>query len=397
LPFLLAACGANRDPRPASERSSVLAATVAAVGVGAGAGSGAAAGTGTPAGAGPAAGALAASDLSPDAKRTYRAHLRVGRTHVAAHRYGEAVREFEAALAIIPMDGQALSELGWAAYLAGDYDKARVANTDSVRVASHPVVKAASLYNLGRVAEASGDKDEAARHYRESLLNRPSEAVAARLAALGQEPPAPGSGAMTELPCPTPLPSAEKVCDCLSRRCTLEKEGFPPDVRVARAATATAREFNFYLVHKVASGWLPIGRLGHLYEGGAAGVENSMWVRKMEWRSLGGHRVLRVETVSKGSDAEVGLDELSTHEVVEATVCVLNAAPTCPLQVPIRVFRTREKSGKGAADLDSDGLPERQDLRLRLELSESGSASLVLESGKADETLTRLLGQHQLW
>jgi TolA-binding protein len=52
--------------------------------------------------------------------------------------------------------------LGWAAFQAGDYDKAREANASAIRAASGRAVKAASLYNLGRVAEATGKHGEAA-------------------------------------------------------------------------------------------------------------------------------------------------------------------------------------------------------------------------------------------
>jgi tetratricopeptide (TPR) repeat protein len=89
------------------------------------------------------------------------------------------------------MDARALSELGWAAFKAGDYDRALSANRDSVKAATEPRVKAASLYNLGRVAEACGDKPAAVGYYLQSIRLRPNDAVAARLKALGksEQPP----------------------------------------------------------------------------------------------------------------------------------------------------------------------------------------------------------------
>jgi tetratricopeptide (TPR) repeat protein len=182
--------------------------------------------------------------ISRETRLAFLAHLRAGRKRSQEARWGEAVSEFEAALAALPMNGRALSELGWAAFQAGDYDKAREANASAIRVASGRAVKAASLYNLGRVAEATGKHDEAARHYAESLRLRPNDTVARRLNALAHdEAGAAGAGDKSGirvcantafstcpegfdfeyLPCREPAATAEEICHCLS------KEEMPED------------------------------------------------------------------------------------------------------------------------------------------------------------------------
>src|SRR5262245_6039844 len=156
--------------------------------------------------------------ISPEKRREYAGHLKSGRAHATARRWGEASAEFEKALAAVPMDDRALSELGWAALQAGDYDAAEKASADSVRVSSTPEVKAASLYNLGRVAEAKNDKDRAAALYADSLVLRPNKTVVKRLVALGK--PVPATGPMQsgeDTPCTEAVAGPDLVCSCLKK------------------------------------------------------------------------------------------------------------------------------------------------------------------------------------
>ena len=99
-------------------------------------------------------------------------------------KYPDAMRAFEAALAARPDDARALSELSWVAFRANELDRAKQAAEASVAAAEEPKLKAASLYNLGRVAEAQGDWNEAAKAYKESLKLRPHKAVERRLASV---------------------------------------------------------------------------------------------------------------------------------------------------------------------------------------------------------------------
>jgi hypothetical protein len=83
-----------------------------------------------------------------------------------------------------PKNAQLLSELGWQWFLAHDLTRALEATNEAVNVATTPTVKAASLYNLGRIKEALGKRDEAVSAYAESLSVRANPTVLRRLAGL---------------------------------------------------------------------------------------------------------------------------------------------------------------------------------------------------------------------
>lgn len=123
-------------------------------------------------------------DRSRELNKQYREHLREGRKLVQGKKYKEGLEVFEKALAIDPNNARILSEIGWAAYLAGDYERSIQANNDSVRFAKEDKLKGASLYNLGRVAEAQKDTSKAATYYERSLIFRENKTVRERLASV---------------------------------------------------------------------------------------------------------------------------------------------------------------------------------------------------------------------
>ena len=94
-----------------------------------------------------------------------------------------AMQAFGRAVELRPQSAQALSELGWAAFLAGDLsraEQARIAAASLSTCTEHQ--RAASLYNLGRVVEARGDIRGAVKAYTDSLTYRASNVVLSRLA-----------------------------------------------------------------------------------------------------------------------------------------------------------------------------------------------------------------------
>ena len=111
------------------------------------------------------------------ARGEIKALLKAGRKHVQSKRYKEGIASFEDALEIDPNNARLLSELGWAAFKDAQLDRAAVATRDSVRFARDHNVKGASLYNLGRIAEARGEYDAAATAYTESLGVRPGNKI----------------------------------------------------------------------------------------------------------------------------------------------------------------------------------------------------------------------------
>lgn len=94
-----------------------------------------------------------------------------------------AMQAFGRAVELRPQSAQALSELGWAAFLAGDLSRAEQASHAAASLSTcteHQ--RAASLYNLGRVVEARGDIRGAVKAYTDSLTYRASSVVLSRLA-----------------------------------------------------------------------------------------------------------------------------------------------------------------------------------------------------------------------
>lgn len=356
--------------------------------------------------------------IPPEKRREYLARLRAGRSHARGKRWGEAVTEFEAALAAVPMDDRALSELGWAAFQAGDHEKAEKANADSVRVSSQPDLKAASLYNLGRVAEARDDKERAAALYADSLVLRFNKAVVKRLVALGK--PAPKADARSvsgaALPCTAPVEGPDLVCDCLKKlepfeedfaiECTIGSVGDADDLRMA-SVTVGLGSHEFFLAQKGDEGWRVIGELGDLYEGGVAGVFNEREEVKVEEKTIGGARILWYEWREIGHDSDMGIDEEDSHEHVTVALAVLGGAKEEPgVRMHIPLVRVYDRDRMGLAeerdmadmkDLQTPGLPIHREARLKVDIGEDGMVKVVLVRGKADDDIKAFLGTRRLF
>lgn len=356
--------------------------------------------------------------IPPEKRREYLKHLRAGRAHAKGKRWGEAVTEFEAALAAVPLDDRALSELGWAAFQAGDHEKAEKANADSVRVSSQPDLKAASLYNLGRVAEERGDRDRAAALYADSLVLRPSKAVVKRLVALGKPAPKPDATSVRgeETPCTAPVEGPDLVCDCLKKmeafeedfaiECTIGSVGDADDLRMA-SVTVGLGSHEFFLAQKGDKGWRVIGELGDLYEGGVAGVFNEREEVKAEEKTIGGARILWYEWREIGHDSDMGIDEEDSHEHVTVALAVLGGAKEEPgVRMHIPLVRVYDRDRMGLAeerdladmkDLQTPGLPIHREARLKVDIGEDGMVKVVLVRGKADDDTKAFLGSRRLF
>jgi hypothetical protein len=161
----LGACG-SRKPAPGDAAASPLAGEDAAA----------------PADAAPPR--AAARAITADEKRRYRAALRRGRALAKQGDHAAAIAAFDEALAAVPDDARALSELGWAAFRAGELARAREATERSIGAAGDPSLRAASIYNLGRIHEAEGRAGQAIEEYRRSLALRPHAIVRDRLLSL---------------------------------------------------------------------------------------------------------------------------------------------------------------------------------------------------------------------
>jgi hypothetical protein len=368
----------------------------------------------------PASRAVELRSATRQQRRAYRKGLFRGRALAAEQRWGEAASAFEGALAAIPGDPRALSELSWAAVQAGDFAKARVAAADSVRLAREPRVRAASFYNAGRAAEGLGDPAAALRFYAMSLASRQSAVVAERLQALGRqrgEAPRPD-----EPPCREPR-VLDELCLCLRKAtaemaagadptfrptCQTEKVATPADVKVLRVELSS-NEANTYVALQGPGGWGVVGDLGYLYRGGIAGVLNEMEVKKVEERRVGPARVLWIETEESHRDLDLGIDEVDHGSSRTVTLCAVTApgrtAPVCLRGIALKSTRTRERLGEMKDDeIDEDarrlmtpGLPITSARELAVTLSEDGTVSVTLVKGVADEETKKLLGPRKLW
>lgn len=166
--LVLAACGGSKSDKPAPAPAPAS-------------GSPAAPAPGT----GPATAAAPPPARAASAFATYQDALKAGRKLTKEGKLAEAKAAFEAALALQAEDAVALSELGFVEAKLGNDDAALAATDRSIVAASEPKIKAASLYNKGRLLEKKGDLDGARAAYTESLSLRPNDTVQKRLDGLG--------------------------------------------------------------------------------------------------------------------------------------------------------------------------------------------------------------------
>ena len=397
---VVAGCGDRKRDRSEGE-------TAAKVEPGAAA---AAAATASPIDAGSASGAASDAMGPTSAERAlFRKHVAAGRSLTKAEKWGDAVPEFEAALAAIPDDGRALSELGWAAFNAGDYELARTANAGSVIHSTDPKVKAASLYNLGRIAEATGEVADAAKHYRASLALRPHDTVRARLEALGQQAPAPGVVEVAELPCTTPAAQAA-MCPCLvdavpswleadwsldsELECSMPRSNIA-GVRYARLVSV--HHDLVFLLGEARAKWSVVAFVGKAFDPGAFGVTETFSAGALESVQVGPRRVVRVTSQYDRRDVDSGVGAEESQSIRELILC---AVPTkdsepiaCALRVPVEMsyaYDPGELAADGVEPADDSGT-------LRVDLDAEGTATVVLVTGVASPLQKALLGAHRLW
>ena len=142
-------------------------------GEGTGAAAAAAAASAAPAapgakGAAAAGGKAVKAPPSKEVLQQYVAALKAGRQADGKGQLAEARKQFAAAVALLPEGGAAQSELGWVAYRLKDLAAAEQATRAAVRHSERPSLKAASLYNLGRILTDQGKKAEAGQAYKEA-------------------------------------------------------------------------------------------------------------------------------------------------------------------------------------------------------------------------------------
>lgn len=380
-------------------------------GAGSGTGSAVAAATAVDAGAAAAVDAKAApakpAKLSKATRAEYKKRLQAGRTLAKATKWPEAIAELEAALAAIPGDDRALAELSYAYMASGDHDKARKAGRAAVLAATEPKIKAAALYNLGRVEENTAPA-KAAALYQESLVLRPNKTVEKRLADLATKLPA----ANEPSACATPMTEAA-LCDCLRKTvadnfepgATIACELEPTAVKgfqLARYATSDLNEETISIVAEGAGGWAVVGQLAYVYNPGMFGISEDWSLDLVREEPLGDRSVVRFEATKSRHDSDMGLDEEESEESKELVVCVRDpkgALPTCPLDVTTSYSYVRDRIGLAedgdlddVSDMRTSGLPIKSETQIDVTLGADGVAKLRVVRGRADD-----VGDKRLW
>lgn len=153
----------------------------------------------------PSRGAERPAKRSIDAAETaalaaYAAEMQVGRTQTRAKAYSEAIAAFDRALVQQPNSPRALAERGYAKLLAKDLEGARSDLEGARQRTQDPARLGPIWFNVGLVAEASGNPEGALRAFTLANELKPSKAAAARLAgklvctAEIERQPKPGAG-----------------------------------------------------------------------------------------------------------------------------------------------------------------------------------------------------------
>ena len=398
--LISSACGGKKDPGGGGGSASATGATPPSASPDAAAG-------GAVVDAGEAA---RPTPLSRESRAEYKKQLSAGRKAAKAAKWPEAIAALEAALVAIPGDDRALGELSWAAFSAGDFAKARASGKASVLGSTDPKIKAASLYNLGRVEEADGKLPAAAVLYRQSLALRDNKIVKARLDGLGKDVPL----ADAPLPCTTPMPEAD-LCACLNASaaedlddpadaaCALAPAG-ADGFKVASFAVSSVREEQHALVAKQASGWSVVAILANTYNPGMMGINEDWSLADPVEETIDGRQVVRFTSKKSRSDSDMGIDEVETEDTESLVVCVRGSGTTpttCPIDEVLSYTYVRDRLGISddeemteVADLRTKGLPIKWERKVSVELGADGVARIRAVSGKADAAR---LGDKKLW
>ena len=325
----------------------------------------------------------------------YNKHLAAGRAHAAAKRWPEAALSFEAALAAVPGSARALSELGYAAFFAGDLEKARRTNDLALAAAGEPAQKAQVLFNQGMVEEKQGHAEQARARYRASLALRPNAVVQKRLDALA--PASPCDGAFTDL---------AALCSCRTTRerdillspgdsaltCAEQPARGVDGLKVVRWGSDTAPgESQRFLAARGKSGWRNVAEVGSDFEPGAFGVHNGASVDSITGRTVDGRRIAVVEWTQNNVDTNMAGLELNMYEAHHVTLCVLDDEPRCPVSFPLRETETLAYQ----RDLVDESDTETRDTLTEMEAnrpafsSETSATYTVDEHGTVKVTETR--------
>lgn len=222
---------------------------------------------------------------------SYEELLRSGSEHVSAKKWPLAISDLQAALRARPKDATALSQLSLAFLMTRKIDQAQRAAEDAVKFASNSEVKASSLFQLGRIAEARSRSTDAMEHYLASLKLRHDDETVFRLYHLNES--------LEAIPCRSAR-SLSTICECLSQLmggACIGEDKLAPSVMRLRATWAQERGYlgaaSAFLAVQVAGGWFLAAHLGRLHDD----KQHPLIITDMktEVSQLGARRVFQLE------------------------------------------------------------------------------------------------------
>lgn len=340
-------------------------------------------------------------ELTDEQRKRWRGHIQTGRKHAEAREWAPAVMEFEAALRLTPDDAMALNELSFVALQAGDVLKAKQAGSGALNRAVDPRLKAAALYNLGRIAEREGDAPGAKSYYLQSEALRPGQEVYQRRAGLDD----PSRNPKPVLPCNQPQPLSQ-ICACLRKtqgdwfigevrdperlECEFDSTVMRPGVRLVSLANGTS-ERSYLIAARVGQAWAVIGELFHATFNNHH--EDTLVNITFRERQLAEAHLLWVEYQVRGTQ---GMEtEVTEDETKMVAICLLSGAkgaPRCPFNAPL--------THSGTRTIYKDGKPKNYPFssKYRVDLAPDGTATAVQVENKKDGRFDDAeLGPRRLW
>ena len=371
------------------------------------------------------------SDPTLDAPKR-KAYLEALEKARALHRkkdFKGAVLGFQKALAIVPDDPRALSELGWSAFNAKDLGLAESSLKKAIARTSDPELRGSTLYNLGRVHEDEGDKKRAIGDYEDSLRARPNAVVLARLATLDADA---AHGFDLMLPRAALGPFGDLVAACAALTKTLTETS--PDTKASCDPDAASGSFFAGVVEAadVASPWLAARIITtcvdsvslcstgsvHLamqtkedrkwwiapevesaYNPGAFGISEGIDGEKVEIKDRipGGSPEVVVQLRHERTDSDLGWNEVESYTTESMLLCGLGPSrvPSCTRPIPLAyrgartvLFPENDEPGAKHPTL----FDEKWDLRMSF--LDGGPIDLAAGSGKMPDDLKTILGLH---
>jgi tetratricopeptide (TPR) repeat protein len=325
--------------------------------------------------------------LTRDDRAAYVKALNDARDFHRKKSYAAAITAFDRALAIYPDDPRALSEKGWSEFFAKNLDAAERDTRDAIARTTDPALLGSSHYNLGRIQEERGEKDQAIASYKESLRVRPNKIVRERLAKLDAAAAA-ESGSFTAKPLAGPFAGLDKFCaaerkskggDYATFLCDAESgekgELTGPTEAPAQGPYTAVKIFgssggyfadapfglgdaSYYLAIKTKDGWYVFTDFAYVYNPGAFGIHESLEVTTLEIKDVvpGGAPEIVVRYEHSRGDSDLGLNEYQQDESEMLMVCGVGASgkPSC---VGPQLLSSKSKRDIISAEDEAPGTP----------------------------------------